>query len=221
MRTDWIATTLSLTLLLGACVERPEQTATLPEDLTRDLAAASASSGDFATAPRSAPRMRFVSDIEQTKPSVPAKRPTISHHPAPAAASHHEADDEAADEAVDEATDVATDPVESMASPDPVSTSESPAPEPPAVIAQQPSPEPASAPAGSTSGGNVGESGRGVGLGGLLGGIIGAVIIRGGDVGRDKCHPRRDGRDRPIVIGRPDFGMPLPTGGIFPVARRR
>lgn len=214
MRTDWKVMALSLALLLGACGKRPEQTATLPEDLTRDLAAASASGGELATAPQSFQRMRFVSSIEQSRTRTPAKRPKISHHPTPPAASHHETDDEV--------TDVATDPVDEMApaSPDPVSTSEASAPEPPTVIAQQPSPEPVSIPVGSTSGGSVGGSGHGDGIGELLG-IIGAVVIRGGHVGRDKCVPRRDGGARPTVIDQPIFGMPLPTGRTFPVAGRR
>jgi hypothetical protein len=216
MRTDWKVAALSLALVLAACGKRQDQAAALPDDLKKDLAAASASSGDLAIAPQSYRRMRFVSDIEQSRASVPAKRPKISHHHDRMTASHQPAASEAS-------TDVAAEPMVSMASesPAPVSTPSAPASEPTVVIAQRPSPEPASAPAGSSDSG-VGDRGQGGGLGGLLGGIIGAVVIRGGHGGVDHCDPRTDGRARPTVIERPDFGMPLPTGQTtFPGSRRR
>ena len=216
MRTDWKIAVLSLPLVLGACVKRPEQTASLSDDLKRDIAAASAAGGELAIAPQSFRRMRFVSDIEQSRTSRPAKRPKVSHRPVRPTASPQPA--------ADEATDVASDEVVAMASesPAPVSPSEAPAPAPAIVIAQRPSAEPAVAQAGPESEGNVGDRGGGGGLGGLLGGIIGAVVIRGGHGGVDKCDPRVDGRARPTVIDRPDFGLPLPTGQpTFPGSRRR
>ena len=216
MRTDWKVTALSLALLLGACTSRPERTASLPADLEKDLAAAAATGGELATAPQRFQRMRFVSDIEQSRASVPAKRPRVSHH-----AVHPTVSAQPAEE---EASDVAPDPVVAAASeaPAPVSIPEAAAPEPAVVIAQHPSPEPAVVQAGATSDGSVGESGHGGGLGGLLGGIIGAVVIRGGHGGPDKCDPRRDGRARPTVIDGPVFGLPLPIGRpTFPGPRRR
>jgi hypothetical protein len=214
MRTDWKVAVLSLALVLAACGRRQEQTPALSDDLKKDLAAASVAGGDLAIAQQSYRRMRFVSDIEQSRASMPAKRPKISHHPVQRTASHQPASEAA--------TDLALDPVASMAaeSPAPVSTPTAPAPEASIVIAQRPSPEPASSPAGSSDGG-VGARGHGGGLGGLLGGIIGAVVIRGGHGGIDKCDPRTDGRARPTIIDRPDFGMPLPTGETFPGSRRR
>jgi hypothetical protein len=220
MRTHWKVATFSLVLLLGACGKREERTAALPDDLRRDLTTVTATGGELATAPRSFRRMRFVSDIEQSRTGVPAKRPKISHHPVRQTASSQPA--------AHATTDVAPDPVVSTVSespapesPAPISTAVAQVPEAPTVIAQQPSPEPASAPAGSTSEG-VGDRGHGGGLGGLLGGIIGAVVIRGGHGGVDKCDPRTEGRGRPTVIDRPDYGMPLPTGHpTFPGSRYR
>ena len=64
--------------------------------------------------------------------------------------------------------------------------------------------------------GGIGERRSGGGLAGVLGGIIGAVVIRGGHGGVDKCDPRTDGRRRGgmggVLVDRPDFGLPLPTG---------
>jgi len=213
MRTDWKVMTLSLGLL-SACSERSKEPATITDDLKRDLAVASASGGDLATAPQSYRRVRFVSDIEQSRAAVPAKRPKPLHHHATATASAP---------AAKEALDVALDPVVSMASesPEPAVTPEAPAPAPAVVIAQAPAPDPIRSPSGPSSEGSMGDGGHGGGLGGLLGGIIGAVVIRGGHGGVDKCDPRTDGRARPPMTDRPTFGMPLPVGRpTFPGSRR-
>jgi hypothetical protein len=214
MRTNWNIAALSLALLLGACGRRQEQTAGLPDDLKKDLAAASVPGSDLALSRQSYQRMRFVSDIEQWKGGVPAKGSAMAHHAVRSTARHRTATQPAV---------AAPNSVVSMASESPatVSTPAAPTPEPPTVIAQRPSPEPMNMPAGSTSEGTVGDGGHGGGLGGLLGGLIGAVIIRGGRGGVDHCDPRTDGRARPTVIDRPDFGLPLPTGQPFPGSRRR
>ena len=212
MRMDLKVAALSLAVLAGACSRREEPTtATLSDDLKRDLAAASAP-GDLAGAPQKFERMRFVSDVERVQSNTPAKSPrvarstvrsTVKKRPAPAPAAAR--------------------------SPEPVATPVSePMPEP-MVIAQRPSPDPVNVPVGTNDGG-MGERGRnggvggsrGVGgLGGILGGIIGAVVIRGGHGGVDKCDPRTDGRNRGgPVIDRPDYGSPYPTGGTFPRSRR-
>jgi hypothetical protein len=213
-------TTLTLVLVLvGACSKRSEQAATLPDDLKRDLAAASPSVGDLASAPQRFQPTRFVSSVEQAHTATPEKRTVLAHHrtkpqpvrrPAP----------QVATEAVPEPVDAVV-----AEAPAPVSTPEAPTPEP-TVIAHQPTSEPTSAPSPAPvgSGGEVGggQRGHGGGWGGLLGGLIGAVVIRGGIGGVDKCDPRTDGRARPTVIDRPDFGMPIPTGQpTFPGSRRR
>lgn len=204
MRTIWKVTALSLAIVLAACGKRQQETAALADDLQKDLAAVN-SGGGLATAPQSYQRMRFVSSIERVPAGVSAKRPTPLPQRAHTAATHHHATQPVAD--------VAAEPVAAATeqSPATVSTPEAATPEPSIAVAPVPAPEPSSAPAGSGSGGNVGDHGQGGGLGGLLGGIMGAVI-RGGHVGVDKCDPRTDGRARPPIIDRPDFGLPLPTG---------
>jgi hypothetical protein len=219
MLTNRNVTTLSLTLLLGACSTSRDQAATLPDDLKQDLAAASTSGGDLATAPQSYQRMRFVSSVERAHTATPVKRTVLAHHhtkPQPVRRPAPQAATEAAAESMDAVVAEA---------PAPVSTPEAPMPEP-TVVAHQPTSEPTSAPstAPAGSGGEVGggEHGHGGGWGGLLGGLIGAVVIRGGIGGVDKCDPRTDGRARPTVIDRPVFGMPIPTGQpTFPGSRRR
>jgi hypothetical protein len=47
------------------------------------------------------------------------------------------------------------------------------------------------------------------------------VVIRGGAGGIDHCDPRHDGRARPTVGGRPDFGMPVYQGRVLGGVRRR
>lgn len=217
MRTDWKVTTLTLAILLGACSKRPEQNATLPADLEQDLAKTAAANGELATAPRNFQPMRFVSAVEQSRPGVPAKRPATSHQHAHATSSHTPAPEPAVALA-EQTAEIA-------------STSESAAPEP--VAAPKAAPQPADMGAtipsmpssdGTGASGDVGAGsrGEGSGLGGLLGGIIGAVVIRGGHGGIDKCDPRTDGRMHPPIVGRPDFGLPLPTGApTFPGSRRR
>jgi hypothetical protein len=227
MRTYRNVTTLSLSLLLGACSGRQQQTADLPDDLRKDLAAASVGRNELASAPQSQKRVRFVSDLEQWKGGAP-KRAMASHHPTRPMV--HKA-------ASAPTTDMATSPAIAVASEAsaPTSIAVAPAPEPTAVIAASPSAEPSSAPAGSTSDSGAGDRGRGGGWGGLLGGIIGTVVLRGGHGGIDKCDTRTAGRGRGqppatdegeygrgrSANGRPDFGLPLPTGGVFSGGRRR
>ena len=225
MWTNGKVAALVLPLLLGACGTRQEQTTAISDDLKRDLAAASTAGGELATPSQSYRRMRFVSDIEQSKAGVPAKRPKRLHHSTRSMASHQPTSASG--------TDASLASVGSMAAeaPEPVSTPEAPAAEPAIVIAQHPSPEATSAPTESGSDGTMGDHGHGGasagsgggggGLGGLLGGIIGAVVIRGGHGGVDKCDPRTDGRIRPPITDRPDFAWPLPTGRTtFPGSRR-
>src|ERR1700737_646165 len=201
MRTEYKVAALSLAFLAGACSKRQDQATALTDDLKKDLATASASSGDLVTVPKSYQRMRFVSDIEQSRASVPMQRPKISHHHDRMTASHQPA-------AAEATTDVALDAVASMSSHSavPASTIPSTVAEPSIVVAARPAPPPASAAAGSSSDVVATDQGHG-GLGGLLGGIIGSVVIRGGHVGPDKCDPRTDGRARGTVSDRPDFGM--------------
>ena len=223
MRTNWhvsaLPLSIALALVLGACGTHQEQTATLPDDLKQDLAVASASAGDLATAPQSYQRMRFVSSVEQFPAVAPARRPTrgTARHMSHSTARHQPT--------ATASTDEVPDPIVTMASeaPAPVAATEAAEPEASTIIVQSPvsapAIEPASEPAGSSDG--AGNRGHGSGIGGILGGIIGSVVIRGGAGGIDHCDPRRDGRARPTVVGRPDFGMPMPTGRVFGGMGRR
>jgi len=220
MRTDVKVAAISFAVVLGACNSRREQTTGLSEDLKRDLAAASASAGDLATAPTSYQRTRFVSDVEMARAKTPAPRPVASKR--------RTAPVRRAEPVSKPAADVVEEPT--------VASNEEPAPAPaptpsptttkePVVIAQQPTDQAAPAPVPATTGrgdegrgdgqGGIGERGRGGGLGGILGGIIGAVVIRGGHGGVDKCDPRTDGRRRGGVFDRPENGGALP----FPIPR--
>jgi hypothetical protein len=195
MRTEGKVAALSLALLVSACSKRPEPTASLPADLQKDLAAASASANQLATAPQSYQRMRFVSDIERSHASVRVESPKVAKRHEHMTASQH----------------ASANPIVSMASHslEAVSTpAETPAPEPTIVVAARPAPEPMVMQAGGPS--DVIDEGRGIGS--VLGGIMSGVVIRGGHAGPDKCDPRTDARARGTIGGRPDFSMPSPVG---------
>jgi len=66
MRKHLKVATLSLAVFAGACGTSKEQSATLPDDLQKDLAAASAPASDLATAPKSFEPTRYVSEMERT-----------------------------------------------------------------------------------------------------------------------------------------------------------
>lgn len=203
MRAVSKGTAISFVILLAACSKRQQEPVALSDDLKKDLATAS-SGGDLAIAQKSYQRMRFVSSIEQSRPIVPAKRPSTSHQRLHVA-SHHQT--------TQPITDVASEPTITAVSETPgtVSTPEAAAPAPSITVAPAPAPEASPAPVGSSSGGTVGDHDQGGGIGGLLGGIMGAVI-RGGHVGVDKCDPRTDGRRGGVIMGPPVFENPVPTG---------
>jgi len=221
MRTDLKVAAISFGVLLVACSDsRQEQATGLSEDLKRDLAAAAAP-GDLATAPRTYERTRFVSDVELSRTTkTPTPRMVASKRRTKPVLRAQAVEKPAADVVEDPA--VASN--EAMAPAPAPEAAPSPSNEP-TVIAQQPVEESAPAPAPtagrgddgrSVGQGGIGERSRGGGLGGILGGIIGAVVIRGGHGGVDKCDPRTDGRRRGgmggVLVGRPDFGLPMPAG---------
>ena len=174
MRMTGHVATLSLVGLLGACGKPDEP---------------SAPSMDIVVAPQTYQRMRFVSAIEQSRASVPARRPKVARHANPASVS-------------------APDPMAAMMMHTPVAmvTSSVSAPAPSVVIAAHAAPEAVTVPIGPTV-----EVGGG-GIGSMLGGLVGSVVIRGGRVGDGKCDPRTDARANGTIANRPDFSMPQPTG---------
>jgi len=215
MRTDFKVASLALGLALSACSRREEPTATLSDDLKRDLAVASSSTSDLATAPQNYQRMRFVSDVELPK-TEPAHRPSVSKKPIRPVIQR-------SPKAVEPLPEPAKAPevIAVVNKPAPAPASEAPIPEP-VVIAQRPTPDytPANQPSSMPSDGGMGERRRGGGvggLGGILGGIMGGVVIRGGHGGVDKCDPRTDGRGRAPVFDNPVSGMPIPMGHSIPM----
>ena len=66
MRKHVKVATLSLAVFAGACGTSKEKTAALPDDLQKDLAAASAPASELATAPKHFEPTRFVSEMERT-----------------------------------------------------------------------------------------------------------------------------------------------------------
>ena len=198
MRTESKVAALSLALLFSACSKRPEPTASLPDDLKKDLAAASASTNQLATAPQNYQPMRFVSDIERTRDVTPASRPKVSHRHERMTAANHASGDPI--------VSLASHTLETVATP-----AETPAPEPTIAVAARPAPEPMVMPSSGPSDVGV-SSDNGRGIGSVLGGILAGVVIRGGHAGPDKCDPRTDGRVRGTIASRPDFSMPLPIG---------
>lgn len=212
MRKHLKVATLSLAVFAGACGTSKEQSATLPDDLQKDLAAASAPASDLATAPKSFEPTRYVSEMERTtgptrvKTMVKTKRrtkPMPRPEPVRKPAEEVAAADVAGTSEMAPSTTKAPAPSDLPTIPEPVATT----PEPGARPAPSPVPS-----AGGSGDGGIGERRRGRGLGGLLGGIFGGVVIRGGHGGVDKCDPRTDGRTGGIFIMGPNSGMPLPTG---------
>jgi hypothetical protein len=221
MRKHVKVATLSLAVFAGACGTSKEKTATLPDDLQKDLAAASAPASDFATTPKSFEPTLVVSAVERTAASAPAKvmvktkrrtkpvrRPEPVRKPAVEVASAEVAGTAEMAPAPSARTPA---PSDMPTIPEPIAT----APEPGA----RPAPDPIPARGGSGEGGiGSGRRGGGIGgLGGILGGIFTGVVIRGGHGGVDKCDPRTDGRRTgSIYISGPNSSMPALPTGTFP-----
>lgn len=195
-----------------------DQGATLPEDLRKDLQAASTSGLELASAARDFAPTRVVSAIESPAASAPVKhrrrprpvaRPTASNEPSIA-----KAPDPAPENKID------------VAEPQPSVEAPAPAIDTPTDVAVVPRPTPVgSAPAPTDAGsGGVGGGSRGGGLGGIgeaIGTVIGVVITHGGAGGIDHCDPRTDARRGRGRIFIPNTQIPRRPGGIpnapFPV----
>lgn len=211
--------TLSLAVIAGACTSK-EKTATLPDDLQKDLAAASAPASDLATAPKSFQPTQIVSDMERAPTATPAKKivATKKHtkpvrRPQPYTKPAEEVADAAPLATVAEAPapTKTPDPASLPTISEPVATAPAPG--------ARPAPSPVPTQVGSGDGGmGTARRGGGIGgLGGILGGIFGGVVIRGGHGGVDKCDPRTDGRRTgAIYISGPNSIMPALPPGTFP-----
>ena len=208
MRTRFVVTALSLAILLASCSKGHEPAAGIPDDLKRDLVAAAVPTSDLAIAPMGYKRMRFVSDIEQTRGTTIAIRQVPSRH--------HEHMMVSRRSTSGTTTDVVPDPMASLAAamPAPIATATSTATTPTVEVSVRPAPVASPASIGDSQDGTVGDS-HGRGIGSVLAGILGGVVIRGGPAGSDKCDPRTDARANGTIRNRPDFGLPVPTGRVF------
>lgn len=187
MRTSLVRVMVPLAVFAAACDGGDARSASLPDDLKQDLAAASAPKLELANGAADYKPMRFVSDLEQTNVATPVTRaptPRPVRTPAPAPQPQEQP---------------APQPEAQVAV----------APQPPQVeeavsaipsVAPRPSAIPVDVPSTQGSGDYDGQVfGRGGDRGEGIGGIIG-VVIRGGGVGPDRCAPRRRGGRRPFPI---------------------
>jgi hypothetical protein len=190
--------------------------------LKKDLAAASGTGIELANSSRGYQRMRFVSEIEQPKASTPVQLTKAPHKVTRPKVSNQALAEKTPEAAPDPKVEVASEPTVTESTP----PAPAPDPTPSVVVAPRPSPQPVNMPASGGSGSGASGGSGGGGIGEAIGVIIGTVIIRGGAGGVDKCDPRTDGRGRGTV-NRPEWGLPLPSGGgvyigrTFPSPRRR
>jgi hypothetical protein len=181
-----------------ACGGKDKPTASMTDDLKRDLQlATSVAPNVTVNADELAPQSQKAVALKLKKAPGPkvirSQTPTVKASVAPREVAEIKND-------IPEVQMVASAPA----------PSETVAPMAPPAARPAPLPLPASGPGpnqGSMNGG-----GSGGGIGGILGGIFGGgVVIRGGPVGDDHCDPRTDGRR-----GRPSGGY-IPNGGMTPV----
>lgn len=192
MRTMLRVAVPSLVILLAACSDRHEQSATRL-DVQKKPAV------DLASAPKTYTRMRFVSPIEQSGTNEHARsarsdRATTVHAVAAV-----------------KTIDAVRDPIASLASRQllPVSTTgATSSPDVSMTLATHLTAEPprmAMASGEAAMVDHAGEASHPV--------AIGTSVIRGGLMGGEKkCDPRTDTHTTPQELGRPDFAMPAATG---------
>ena len=201
MRTMHRLATFAMLVALGACAGKSEKAATASGNQSK--AVASATKSNLEIAPQTYKRMRFVSDLEQTRGAVPIKQASSSR------LADRPARTPARAPALDPVVSVASRQVATVA------TVEVMAPQPAVVMASLPAPELARAPSAPSDGGGLDHAGESSD-GGMFGGMSTHVVIRGGRAGDGKCDPRTDAKVAGILEGRPDSRMPLvPTRSVF------
>lgn len=194
---NFVATlTIPVALLALACSGEGAGTGALPDDLKKDLDAASTASLELANR-AGTNQTRFVSEIELAKSSTPVQMREEPKRVTRKNASPVGDTDRSPDPAPAQEVQVAEAPTETP-------QEESPAPEVSAVpmVTPRPLPMPVDYPSEGANRGRVGD-GSGSGGGVDVGTVIG-VIIRGGSIGRDGDHcppPGRRGR-RPLPLPR-------------------
>ncbi len=195
MRTHYLVATIALAAGLTACNRQHDA----PTATRARTAQPSSATMDLASAPRPYQRMRFVSEIEQSKSSVQARSPEHARHASHTAPNH---------------TDAATVTRAAIASlvtnaPLPVAVAASSAPAPSIAVASTQAAPPLTMPAGAASE-VVADRGHG------LGGLVGSVMIRGGVGPNGKCDPRSDAQAAGMLAGRPNSAMPMmPSTSVF------
>ena len=189
MRTHLAVATLSLAAALTACnrQDTPVVAPTTP---------VSPAATDLASAPQAYQRMRFVSELEQSRSSVPLRSPEHARH-AVAAAGRHGA---TAATHASLASLVISAPVA-------MAVASSAAPAPSFAVASTQSAPPMSMPAEVAT---EFAADRGHGMDGPK------VMIRGGVGPNGKCDPRSDAQAAGMLAGRPNSAMPLmPSMSVF------
>ena len=216
MRKHVKVATLSLAVFAGACGTSKEQSATLPEDLQKDLAAASAPASDLATAPKSFEPTRFVSEMERRGDRHAGQ--DDGHDQAADEADAASAAGEQARRGASRTADVAGTsemapsttrapvPADLPTIPEPIAT----APEPGARPAPSPVP-----PAGGSGDGGIGERRRGAASAGWAVSSAGSSAASSSAAvmaaSTSAIRVPTVGRGGIFIMG-PNSGMPLPTG---------
>jgi hypothetical protein len=191
-------------LVVAACSSK---SATMSDELKKDLATASTSSNAINLGTPQTPGTQVVSAIERTTPPAPRR----------IAPSQRVAKHKAAPRGIPAPVEVQQADVSPVVEPQPEEVR--PTPADPAPL---PSPRPQPV-ATNTGSGRAEGNGGGSGIGSILGGIF-TVVIRGGGVDGDNCDPRTEGRGHTAVNNRIPIGIgTFPggrMGGGFPGGRR-
>ena len=194
MRTHYFVTSLALAATFTACNRQDAPTSAVVNR------AASSPAADLAIAPRPYQRMRFVSEIEQSRAAVQARSPGPARRVSHAAPNH----DQLTATRAALSSLVASAPVS-------VSVASSATAAPSIAVAATQAAPPMSTPAAAESE-VIGDHNHGGGVGGL----IGSVVIRGGRGPNGKCDPRSDAQAAGMLAGRPNSSMPMmPSNSVF------
>ena len=187
---------LPVALVALACADGGSKRAAASDELSEDLALASAASLDLASEQASG-KTNVVSAMELTPESAPQKA-AAPRKPVKRSATPKPTEEVAV------AVETPTPAPEPAAPPQEVAAPQGPAPSEEPQAGPRPQPLPPVYPGDSRTGG---EGGRGPGIGGVL---IG-VVLRGGGVGEDHCEIHQRGRGGNTAINQ---RFPIGGGGI-------
>lgn len=195
MRSHYVLATISLAAALTACSKQQDATTAAQAKTPQ----ASTASADLVAAPRPYERMRFVSEIEQSKSNVQMHSPEHARHASRSTVNRNAALSATREAIGSKLTSVSV----------PMSVASSSAPSPSIAVATTQAAPPMTMPAAAASE-VVGDHQHG------LGGLVGSVMIRGGVGPNGKCDPRSDAQAAGMLAGRPNSAMPLmPSSSVF------